>query len=148
MLGFIWLSCDPWTVAHQTPVHGISQARILEWVTIPFSRGLSQLRIEPTSPTLAGGFFATELPGKPIFKCIVTLNTWTVLCSHHRYPSAEILIFPNWNSIPIRALIPHSSIHEPLSTTILLLSMNLTTLDISYKCNCTMFVLLWLAYFT
>jgi len=33
----------PWTVAHQVPpsVHGISQARILEWVAISFSRGSS-----------------------------------------------------------------------------------------------------------
>ena len=27
-----------------SPVHGILQARILEWVTIPFSRGSSQPR--------------------------------------------------------------------------------------------------------
>ena len=40
-------------------VHGIPQARILEWVAFPFSRGSSQPRIEPRSPTwiLAGGFF-------------------------------------------------------------------------------------------
>ena len=32
-----------WTVAHQAPssVHGISTARILEWVAISFSRGSS-----------------------------------------------------------------------------------------------------------
>ena len=30
--------CDPWTVAHQAPVRGISQASILEWVAISFSR--------------------------------------------------------------------------------------------------------------
>ena len=32
----------PWTVARQVPVHGIFQARILEWVAIFFSRGSSQ----------------------------------------------------------------------------------------------------------
>ena len=33
----------PWTVAHQarSSVHGISQARILQWVAISFSRGSS-----------------------------------------------------------------------------------------------------------
>ena len=32
----------PWTIAHQAPsVHGISEARILEWVAISFSRGSS-----------------------------------------------------------------------------------------------------------
>ena len=34
----------PWTVAHQVSVHGISQARILEWVAISSSRGSSQPR--------------------------------------------------------------------------------------------------------
>ena len=46
-------------------VHGILQARILEWVAILFSRRSSQPRIEPRSPALAGGFFTTELSGKP-----------------------------------------------------------------------------------
>ena len=31
----------PWTVACQAPANGISQARILEWVAIAFSRGSS-----------------------------------------------------------------------------------------------------------
>ena len=34
----------PWTVAHQVSVHGISQARILEWVAISSSNGSSQPR--------------------------------------------------------------------------------------------------------
>ena len=41
-------------------VHGILQARILEWVAIPSSRGSSWPMIEPMplmSPTLAGRFF-------------------------------------------------------------------------------------------
>ena len=41
-------------------VHGISQARILEWVAISFSRGLPDPRIEPVSPALAGRFFTIE----------------------------------------------------------------------------------------
>ena len=46
-------------------VHGISQARILEWVPIPFSSDLPDPGIERVSPALAGRFFTTELPGKP-----------------------------------------------------------------------------------
>ena len=46
-------------------VHGIVQARILEWLAISSSRGSSQQRIESASPALAGGFFTTEPPGKP-----------------------------------------------------------------------------------
>ena len=34
-------SVTPWTVAHCSSVHGISQARILKWVAISFSRGSS-----------------------------------------------------------------------------------------------------------
>ena len=44
----------------------ISQTRILQWVAIPFSRGLPDLGIEPMSPALAGGFFTTEPPGKAL----------------------------------------------------------------------------------
>ena len=54
----------PWTAACQAPLSmGILQARILEWVAMPSSRGSSRPRdrtgIEPaslTSPALAGGF--------------------------------------------------------------------------------------------
>ena len=38
-------------------VHGILQARILEWVAIPFSRGPSHPGIEPASPALQARFF-------------------------------------------------------------------------------------------
>ena len=40
-------------------VHGISQARILEWVAIFYSRVSSHPGIEPASPASAGGFFTT-----------------------------------------------------------------------------------------
>ena len=44
-------------------VHGILQARILEWVAMPFSRGSSDPGIEsvsPTSPTPVGMLFTTS----------------------------------------------------------------------------------------
>ena len=48
-------------------VHGILQARILEWVAIPFSGagGLPYPGIEPAAAALAGRFLTTESPGKP-----------------------------------------------------------------------------------
>ena len=47
-------------------VHVIFQARMLEWVAIFSSRDLPNPGIEPTSPSLAGGFFTTVLlPEKP-----------------------------------------------------------------------------------
>ena len=38
-------------------VHGILQARILEWVAFPFSRGSSQPRDWTQVSRIAGGFF-------------------------------------------------------------------------------------------
>ena len=46
-------------------VHGILQARILECVAMPFSRGSSQPRDWTCVSCLAGEFFTTEPPGKP-----------------------------------------------------------------------------------
>ena len=47
--------CDPMDYK----VHGILQARILEWVAIPFSRGASQPRDRTQVSCIAGGFFAS-----------------------------------------------------------------------------------------
>ena len=38
-------------------VHGVLQARVLEWVAIPFSRGSSQLRDKTQVFRIIGGFF-------------------------------------------------------------------------------------------
>ena len=40
-------------------VHGILQARILEWVAFPFSRGPSQLRDWTQASRIVGGFFTS-----------------------------------------------------------------------------------------
>ena len=48
--------------ARLSSVHGISQARILEWVAISFSSGS---RTWTRISCIAGGFFTTELPGIP-----------------------------------------------------------------------------------
>ena len=42
--------------------HGILQARILQWVAIPSSRGPSLPGRNLASPVLAGGFFTTVPP--------------------------------------------------------------------------------------
>ena len=45
-LSHVRLSATPWTVGPPgSTVHGILQARILEWVAIPFSRGSSWTRL-------------------------------------------------------------------------------------------------------
>ena len=45
--------CDPMDYT----IHGILQARILEWVAFPFSRGSSQPRDRTQVSCIAGGFF-------------------------------------------------------------------------------------------
>ena len=45
-------------------VHGISQATILEWVAISFSKGYSQPIDLTQVSCIAGVFFITEAPGK------------------------------------------------------------------------------------
>ena len=55
----------PWTVAPSgSSVHGILQARILEWIAIPFSRDLHNPGIEPGSPALHEDSLPFE-PQKP-----------------------------------------------------------------------------------
>ena len=56
-------------------VHGILQARTLEWFAIPSPGDLPNPEIEPespASPTLTGGFFTTVPPGKPYKICTGT----------------------------------------------------------------------------
>ena len=47
--------CDPMDYT----AHGILQARILEWVAFPFSRGSSQPRDRTQVSRIAGGFFTS-----------------------------------------------------------------------------------------
>ena len=48
-------------------LHGVLQARILQWVAILFSRDLPDPRIKLKSLTLQASFLPSELPGKPYF---------------------------------------------------------------------------------
>ena len=52
----------------RSSVHGIFQAKILEWVAFPSPGDLPDPGIKstsPVSPALAGLFFTTDPPGKP-----------------------------------------------------------------------------------
>ena len=46
-------------------VHGILQARLLEWADISFSRDLPDPGIEPRSPVLQADSLPAEVRGKP-----------------------------------------------------------------------------------
>ena len=60
-------SCDPTDYT----AHGILQARILEWVTFPFSRVYSQPRDRTQVSCIAGRFFTIWATGKPESKALV-----------------------------------------------------------------------------
>ena len=70
----IGLFATLWTLGLEAPLSmGILQARILEWVALPFSRGFSQPRDQTCiycGSCIAGRFFATEPLGLP------TLTIW------------------------------------------------------------------------
>ena len=71
--------CDP--VDYSPPgssVHGVLQARILEWIAISFSGDFPNPGIEPASlmfPTLAGSFFTTGTTSEAHMHVYKHINT-------------------------------------------------------------------------
>ena len=61
-------------------VHGILQVRILNWVAIPFSRGLSQPRDWPLVSHIAGRFF-------------------TVWATRESWPGEQVILWVNYASV-------------------------------------------------
>ena len=58
--------CNPMDcITPGSPVHGICQARILDWLPCPPPGDLPNPGIEFKSPTLQVDSFPTEPPGKP-----------------------------------------------------------------------------------
>ena len=86
--------CDPMDCSPPgSSVHGILQARILDWVAMPSSMGgLPDPGIEPRSPTLQADSLPSEPPGKPAssFRCSLFLQYFPddpvvqILCFHCR----------------------------------------------------------------
>ena len=60
------MNCSP----PGSSVHGILQARMLEWVAILFSREPSQPRAPTWFPVLQAVSLPSELSGKPIYMCV------------------------------------------------------------------------------
>ena len=88
--------CDPMDCSpSESSVHGISQARRLEWVAISFSRGSPDPRIEPGSPGLAGGFFTTELPELSVCKIIDHQN---IFCTSRyiKFCISQVIVTVFW----------------------------------------------------
>ena len=69
--------CDPMDhCLWGSSVHGILQAKILEWVAMPSSRGSSDPRTESVSlmlPALAEGFFTTSITWETLNSTIINI---------------------------------------------------------------------------
>ena len=62
-------------------VPGVLQARILEWVAMPCSRGSSWSRDQTHVSCIAGGFFTDGPPGKPL--SILYIVSIVCICQSH-----------------------------------------------------------------
>ena len=75
--------CDPmdWTVVHQTPLTmGFLRQKYWRGLPFPPPEDLPNPEIEPESPALAGGFFTTQPPGKPMANiCIYEIITTIIM---------------------------------------------------------------------
>ena len=74
--------------------HGILQARILEWVAFPFSRGSSQPRDRTHVSWMAGGFFtnwATREVQVKLFPLVFEPGTFCVLGEYDNNYSMETM---------------------------------------------------------
>ena len=80
----VWLFVTMnWSLSDSS-AHGILQARILEWVPMPSSRGSSQARYQTWVSRIAGRFFTTEPPGKPFPHYLTTIQSEE--CAHTDHP--------------------------------------------------------------
>ena len=72
--------CDPMDSSPPDSfVHGILQARILEWVAISFSMGLPWPRDQTKSPALLADSLLSEPPGKPAHTLLLLLFSQSVV---------------------------------------------------------------------
>ena len=94
-LSHVWFFETPWSIRPGSYVHGISQARILEWVAIPFSRDLTDPGIEPLSPALQEDSLPSKSPGKPKHTCLDPLSKdWVLSFRVHKWCVLEA---PVWS---------------------------------------------------
>ena len=119
----------PWTVSHQPSLSmGILQARILEWVAMPSSRGSSR----PTDQTyvscvscIAGGFFTTEPLGKSRW-FVINVLYYVEMCS--LYTHFECFY--------------HEVVEFCLQSSVLCTENNLSYLFYAYNLQCLFLILI------
>ena len=81
----VWLFVTPWIGAHQTPLSlGFSRQEYCSGLPFPTPGDLADPRIKPMSPALAGRFFTTVPPGKPLH--MISYLLLTILSSRSTWP--------------------------------------------------------------
>ena len=100
------MDCSP----PSSSVHGISQARILEWVAISFSRGSSWPKSQTHISCIAGRFFTAELQGKPKYIYSNTVNYMYIYQHYQLNTYTATLSFPEFFEITGCDMI--SSMHD------------------------------------
>ena len=89
--------CDPMDCSPpDSSVHGILQAKILEWVAMPSLRGSSQPRIEPMSPPLQADSLLSEPPGK-----LMNIEVGSQFLLQEIFPAQEL----NWGLLHCRQIL-------------------------------------------
>ena len=97
----------PWTVALPgSSVHGILQAKILEWVAMPSSRGSFQPRERTCTSYIADGFF-------------IQWVTWEAPIMHWKKSEREVAQSCPILSDPVDCSPPGSSVHGILRARVL-----------------------------
>ena len=102
-----WMTfCDPVDCSPPGPsVHGVLQARILEWIAISSSRGPSQLKDRTHVSCIGKHLFNTEPPGKPdIYIYIYIFFFFHILFSYRvlqdiEYTTLYYIVGPCWLSV-------------------------------------------------
>ena len=85
-------------------VHGIFQAKVLEWVAISFSRGSSWPRDRTQVSHIVDRCFTIWATREvPTHNSGVSLKTWKIPCRHFHFPGAHLEVlkkitnsFPRW----------------------------------------------------
>ena len=136
-----------------SPVHGISQARILEWVAISFSRGSSWPRDQIQVSCIAGRFFTIwatrEAQGSQTKKKKVTSNKRKYMITFSHFDKSMCVCVDMFKDIKWKVALksdPWLSLHLMANSSPSLTSLDLSPapdkMDHSLSCNT---VLTWLA---
>ena len=121
--------CDPMGCSSPgSSVHGMLRARILEWVTIPFSRGSSRPRDRARVSCIAGRFFIIWATAKPLELARPSLSlTWQTFAENlwNYHEQNQLQPARRWPRTPTESL----SFLFPLYDVAFLFMIQLTMMD-------------------